>query len=172
MEARSLPKDRGDAEDGPTTRRLPPGRPIVLPRVPDSPRYSMEDLTRETGFSARTIRYYVTEGLLTPAHGRGKTATYDKDHLLRLRMIQELKESFLPLETIKSRLADLETSDLESHFAIESRQTEDRWRRISFGRDLELNVRDRGSRDYAFDRAVDTIVQHAKFVLDQLDNDE
>jgi DNA-binding transcriptional MerR regulator len=147
-------------------KRLPPGRPVSLPPVPTSPRYSIGDLQEQTGFNGRTIRYYITEGLLTPAHGRGPTATYDKDHLLRLRMIKELKEEFLPLETIKQKLGELKTEDLEAHFAIQTGPVEGRWRRIVFGPELELHVREREQRDYRFERVVEQIVQYARYVLD------
>jgi DNA-binding transcriptional MerR regulator len=137
--------------------------------VPSSPRYSIGDLEEETGFNARTIRYYISEGMLTPAHGRGPSATYDKDHLLRLRMIKELKEEFKPLDAIKERLANLSTEDLEAHFAIQTGPVEGRWRRIVFNSDLELHVRERDQRDYRFERAVEQIVQHARFVLENFE---
>jgi DNA-binding transcriptional MerR regulator len=148
------------------SRRLPRGRPVAIPSVPSSPRYSIDDLTRETGFNARTIRYYISEGMLTPAHGRGPSATYDKDHLLRLRLIKELKDDFKPLDAIKSRLKELSTDDLEAHFAIQTGPTEGTWRRIAFTTELELHVRVREPRDYRFERAVEQIVQHTRFVLD------
>jgi DNA-binding transcriptional MerR regulator len=147
-------------------RRLPPGRPVAIPSVPTSPRYSIADLQNETGINPRTIRYYISEGMLTPAHGRGPTATYDKDHLLRLKMIKELKEDFQPLDAIKKQLEDLSTEDLEAHFSIRSGPVEAHWRRVVFGPDLELHIREREPRDYRFERAVDQIVQHARFVLD------
>jgi DNA-binding transcriptional MerR regulator len=161
VESKVQPAD-GDAVVG----RLPRGRPVALPAVPSSPRYGIDDLTAETGFNARTIRYYIAEGMLTPAHGRGPSATYDKDHLLRLRMIRELKEQFLPLDAIRERLQGLSTDDLEAHFAIQSGPTEVKWRRIAFGPDIDLHVREREQRDYRFERALDQIVQHARYVLD------
>jgi hypothetical protein len=68
----------------------PPGRPTPLPATPPSPRYSLPDLERETKTSGRTIRYYISQGLLPPAYGRGPTATYDLGHLLRLRLFASL----------------------------------------------------------------------------------
>lgn len=159
-------RQKPDPQSSNGATRLPRGRPVAIPPVPTSPRYSIGDLEAETGFNARTIRYYISEGMLTPAHGRGPSATYDKDHLLRLRMIKELKEQFLPLDTIKQRLADLSTEDLEAHFAIQTGPTEGRWRRIVFHPDLELHVREREQRDYRFERAVEQIIQHARFVLE------
>jgi DNA-binding transcriptional MerR regulator len=163
--------ERGPAGGNPALEngRLPKGRPVAIPRVPDSPRYAMSDLEAETGFNARTIRFYISEGMLAPAHGRGPSATYDKDHLLRLQFIRQLKEEFLPLDEIKERLGEMSTSDLEAHFAIDPGPSEHRWRRVAFSPDLELHIRDRGTRDYAFERAVEQIIQHARFVLEHLE---
>lgn len=152
----------------PASRRLPPGKPMVIPRFPDSPHYSIADLERETGFPNRTIRFYVSQGMLTPAHGRGPTATYDKDHLLRLKLIRELKNEFQPLETIKQELSKLSTSDLEAHFAITSQPVEASWRRVTVRPDLEVHIRERDVRDYEFERAVGQIIQHARIVLENL----
>src|SRR5262249_28126708 len=103
-------RERGYEErSGGLSRGAPPprGRPVAIPAVPEPHRYAMADLERETGLDARTIRYYITRGLLQPAHGRGPSATYDLGHLLRLRMIQLLKNDRLPLDDIKTRLAEL-----------------------------------------------------------------
>ncbi len=162
-------KEPSVTERKPAKTKLPRGRPVPLPQIPTSPRYSIADLELETGFNPRTIRYYISEGMLTPAHGRGKSATYDKDHLLRLRMIKDLKDQFLPLEAIKQRLADLDTDDLESHFAIQTGPIEGKWRRIVFHPDLELHVRERDQRDYRFERMIEQIIQHARFVMDSFE---
>ncbi len=101
-----------------------------------------------------------------PSHGRGPSATYDKDHLLRLKMIVELKGEFLPLGEIKRRLARYSTEDLESHFAIATAPTEEKWRRIAFGPDLELHVRDKGERNFRFERLVDQLTTNIRFLVD------
>lgn len=149
---------------------LPPGRLAALPSVPTGPRYSMADLEAATPFNARTIRFYIAQGLLASAHGRGPTATYDEDHLLRLRMIAELKAQYLPLDQIGERLAAMTTDDLVAHFAIQRTPNEQRWRRVLVHPDLELHVRDhpdeqRGMSDPAFEAALDQITQHARLVL-------
>ena len=149
--------------------RLPPGRPVAMQPIPDSPRYSMTDLEEATGVTARNIRYYVTQQMLKPAQGRGPAAAYSKDHLLRLKMINELKlKENLPLDKIRERLEKLSTSDLETHFAISTRAVEDRWRRVHFHPDLELHIRERAEPNYQFERAVDEIIRHVRFTLEQL----
>ena len=120
--------------------------------------------------SARTIRYYLSEGLLPPAHGRGPTATYDLGHLLRLKMIQRLKEEHLPLDEIKRRLGDLTDEDIERILAIQTRPAEDRWRRIQLHPDIELHVRERAGQDHdlALERMVERIGGYARAVIDEI----
>jgi DNA-binding transcriptional MerR regulator len=127
----------------------------------------MADLERETGFGARTIRFYISQGLLPPAYGRGPGATYDLGHLLRLQMIQRLKDERLPLEEIKSRLGDLTDQQIAAHLEVRDRPAEDRWRRIELHPNLELHVRERAGkgRDPDFERLVDSIVRFAESVL-------
>jgi DNA-binding transcriptional MerR regulator len=105
--------------------------------------------------------------MLTPAYGRGPSATYDKDHMLRLRMIEELKDQHLQLREIKAKLQKLSLEDLEAHFSITSGPNEAMWKRISIHSDVELHVQVHDERDYAFDSAIQQIVQYARFVLDQ-----
>ncbi len=163
------PDDRDRSEQN-ESHRLPPGRPVAMQAIPDSPRYSMADLEAATGLTARTIRYYVTEHILKPAQGRGPASAYSKDHLLRLKMIEELKTTEnLPLEKIRERLLKLSTSDLEAHFAIATRAVEGRWRRVLFHPDLELHIREQSEPDYQFERAVDLVIQYARFTLEQLE---
>lgn len=137
--------------------------------IPDPYRYTMADLVEETGVTARTIRYYISEGLLPPAHGRGPTATYDLSHLLRLRLIQLLKANYQPLEDIKVRLQGLSDDEIANLLDMETRPPEDRWRRIQLHPDVELHVRERAgtARDLALDQAVEQLVGLARTVLDR-----
>ncbi|MBN8443174.1 MAG: MerR family transcriptional regulator [Thauera sp.] len=49
--------------------------------------WSIDELAELSGFPARTIRYYQTEGLLAPPVLQGRYATYSQDHLDQLRKI-------------------------------------------------------------------------------------
>ena len=131
-------------------------RPVSLP---EPYRYTLADLERETGTSGRTVRYYISQGLLPPAHGRGPSATYDLGHLVRLRAISLLKAQHLPLEQIKQRLSPLSDDEIAAMLRVETAPPEDTWRRIRLHPDLELFVRDRRGKekDYRFEAAVETI---------------
>jgi DNA-binding transcriptional MerR regulator len=153
--------------DGGTAGRPPRGKSNALPSLPDRHRYSMDDLERETGINARTIRFYITQGLLQPAHGRGPSATYDLGHLLRLRMIKTMRDEHKPLAEIKNRLADMADRDIASLLDIQTRPAEDRWRRVQVHPDVELHIRERAGQavNPEFERAVEALITFAETYL-------
>jgi DNA-binding transcriptional MerR regulator len=62
----------------------------------------------------RTIRYYITEGLLDQAiKRRGVTSVFGYDHLITLLTIKKLQADGLPISVIKSLIRDKITDDLE-----------------------------------------------------------
>lgn len=63
-------------------------------------RYSIEELSEKTGFSIRTIRYYIHEGLLEPPPGRGRGGFYFDSHLQKLLEIKSFQEKGLKLAAI------------------------------------------------------------------------
>ena len=65
--------------------------------------YSMSELVQLTGFDARTIRYYISQGLLPKPLKRGRGADYGEIHLDRLKLISMLKGN-LKLDEIQARL--------------------------------------------------------------------
>ena len=148
-------------------RSLPRGRTIPEVHIPDRHRYTIAELEQHTAVPARTIRYYISQGLIAPAHGRGPSATYDRDHLLRLQAIVRLKETNAPLDDIKATLAELSDADIAAMLEIETAPPEDRWRRIELHPDIELHVRERAGkrRDYDFERLIDKLVRLANLEL-------
>ena len=75
------------------------------------------DLARASGVSARTIRYYIVEGLLPPPDGAGLGASYDQSHLDRLRLIRHLKDTYLPLREIRRQLTGLDDAAVRARLA-------------------------------------------------------
>lgn len=146
--------------------------PSSVPRF-DAPRpirYTIADLQGETGVSPRTIRFYIAEGLLPPAYGRGPSATYDVGHLLRLRYIQALKDERLALGDIKDRLNNLTDEHIATAMHVRTRPDEDRWRRVHLHPGLELHMREgrEAERDLELERTFDLIVDYANTALDEL----
>jgi DNA-binding transcriptional MerR regulator len=78
-------------------------------------------LSRHSGLSVDTIRFYQSQGLLqAPAH-RGRAAIYDDSHLDRLRRIRNLAERGFTLKAVRALLeaADASESDRQLLTAIE-----------------------------------------------------
>lgn len=65
----------------------------------------------------RTIRYYVTRGLVTPPDGRGTAATYSYRHLLQVLSIKLRQMEGATLEHIGRELAELSGDVLERRVA-------------------------------------------------------
>ena len=167
--------DHGAAEGGTgrsQARTHPPIGRATRPAVP-VPRYRYEitELEEETGIPPRTIRYYISRGLLAPAYGRGPSATYDLGHLLRLRLITRYKQERRPLGEIRERLGEMSDADVEAALGMQIAPPTDTWRRIMLHPDIELHVRTppAGANSEAFNAAVELIVGLAQPVIDRLD---
>jgi DNA-binding transcriptional MerR regulator len=78
----------------------------------DDVRYSLTELADLAGVTPRTVRYYMSSGLLPGVGQTGPGAKYDNDHLGRLRLIRRLQRDHLPLAEIRQRLAGLDDDDV------------------------------------------------------------
>lgn len=74
----------------------------------NDPTYSLDELTVLAATTPRTVRYYIAEGLLPPAVSAGPKSGYTAAHLDRLRLINRMKEAYLPLREIRQRLGGLD----------------------------------------------------------------
>lgn len=74
----------------------------------------IKELADAAGVSVRTIRYYIAEGLLPAPANSGRYARYSEDTLLLLRLIQQLKDAFLPLAEIRSRVSGLDADEIRA----------------------------------------------------------
>lgn len=63
-------------------------------------RLSLAELSRISGVSPRTIRYYISRGILSGPSQAGRNAHYDHSHLERLGEISVLKKKGLTLSEI------------------------------------------------------------------------
>lgn len=66
----------------------------------ETKKHTIEELAELTGFSRRTIRYYVQEGLVEPPAGRGRGGFYYDSHLKRLLQIKALQEKGMGISAI------------------------------------------------------------------------
>lgn len=67
----------------------------------------ISELEKISGFSRRTIHFYLQEGLLHPPMKTGKTmAYYDEGHITKLRFIKKARNQGLPIAAIKKLMTD------------------------------------------------------------------
>src|SRR4051812_37339288 len=97
---------------------------------------SIEELAEAAGVPVRTVRYYISQGLIPGPGARGKAAGYGEDHLLRLRLARLLAERRVPLAEIAERLAGLSADETRELLRDEERRTE------AMGRVRESSPRD------------------------------
>jgi len=69
-------------------------------------KYTIEELAERSGFTRRTIRYYVQEGLIDPPAGRGRGGFYYDSHLQRLLQIKAYQEQGLGILAMLSLLSN------------------------------------------------------------------
>ncbi len=75
---------------------------------------SLGELTEMAEVSTRTVRYYISEGLLPPPLSTGSKASYSSDHLNRLLLIGRLKAAYWPLREIRRHLDGLTAHEIEA----------------------------------------------------------
>ncbi len=76
------------------------------------------ELAEKAGVSVRTIRYYISEGLLPAPEVRGRYSNYDEDYLHRIRLIKRLKEAYLPIKEIRKKLETESEEEIEKFLAL------------------------------------------------------
>jgi DNA-binding transcriptional MerR regulator len=80
----------------------------MSPRNPTDARYTLTELAALAGTTPRTVRYYLSQGLLPSVGVAGPGVKYDDTHLARLRLIRRLQTEHQPLAEIRRRLDSLE----------------------------------------------------------------
>ena len=108
--------------------------------------------------SARSVRFYVANGLLDRPEGAGTAATYNYRHLLQLLAIKIRQREGATLEGIKNEMKDMTGDALERRVAaslapalgaqadVAVRETDEErsasWRRVPVADGIEIHVRD------------------------------
>lgn len=109
--------------------------------------------------SARSVRFYVANGLLDRPEGTGTSATYNYRHFLQLLAIKVRQREGQTLETIKQEMKQVTGDALErrlaqslapalvvgadtAHERDDDRQRPFAWRRLPVADGIELHVRD------------------------------
>jgi len=74
--------------------------------------FSLQDLAETTKIEARTIRHYISQGLLHPPLSKGRDAKYNSLHLKRLEQIVVLKRRY-KLEEIRQLFQEKPEQEIE-----------------------------------------------------------
>ena len=80
--------------------------------MPDDATYTITELADLAGVTPRTVRYYLSQGLLPSAGQTGPGTRYSESHLARLRVIRGLQAEHLPLAEIRKRLSDVDDDEV------------------------------------------------------------
>lgn len=67
-------------------------------------KYTIEELGELTGFTRRTIRYYVQKNLIDPPAGRGRGGFYYDSHIQQLLQIKSFQEKGIGITAMVSLL--------------------------------------------------------------------
>jgi DNA-binding transcriptional MerR regulator len=76
----------------------------MAPKASES-ELTIDELSRETGMTARNIRAHQSRGLLPPPVVRSRTGFYGPEHVARIRLIQDMQAQGFNLKSIERLLA-------------------------------------------------------------------
>jgi DNA-binding transcriptional MerR regulator len=80
----------------------------MSPTNPAEAVYTIGELADLAGVTPRTVRYYISQGLLPATGAPGPGTKYDDGHLARLRLIKRLQGEHQPLAEIRGHLTSLD----------------------------------------------------------------
>ena len=75
--------------------------------------FVIEELSRRTGMTVRSLRSYQSRRLLGPPTVRGRTGYYDEGHVARIQLIQNLQSEGIKLNSIARMLDEGGRSDAD-----------------------------------------------------------
>ena len=81
--------------------------------VVDLPLEQPYDQRVSSELNERTLRYYISEGLLDAPDGKGSAAVYSKQHLLQVLVVKALQARYLPIKRIREILWGKSDKELE-----------------------------------------------------------
>lgn len=99
-------------------------------------KYTIDELCELAGYTRRTIRFYIQEGILEAPAGRGRGGFYFDSHLEKLHQIRSLQEQGLKLSTINHHLEENKSDNDDSIRKI--------WAKYEIVQGFEINI----SRDF------------------------
>src|SRR5262249_15581275 len=83
---------------------------------------TIDALAERVDVPVRTIRFYISQGLLPGPGARGKSATYSEEHVIRLRLIRRLADQRVPLTKIADLVGDLPLDEARTLLSREEQE--------------------------------------------------
>lgn len=108
----------------------------MLPQSPPE-RYSIDELSTLAGVTARTVRYYIAEGLVSRPHGEKRGAYYVRRHLEQLLLVRRWTDAGLSLERVRELIAGAPEDPPPRRAAAGSVEV---WSRVTVADGLEVHV--------------------------------
>jgi DNA-binding transcriptional MerR regulator len=75
------------------------------PKPPGDDRFSIDELATLAGVTARTVRYYIAEGLVERPEGEKRGAHYLRRHLEQLLLIRRWTDAGVSLDRVRELIA-------------------------------------------------------------------
>jgi DNA-binding transcriptional MerR regulator len=100
-------------------------------------RYSLDELSSLAGLTARTVRYYIAEGLVDRPLGEKRGAHYVQRHLEQLLLIRRWTDAGLSLERVRELQAGAPEDAPPRRAAAGSVEV---WSRVTVADGLEVHV--------------------------------
>jgi DNA-binding transcriptional MerR regulator len=82
--------------------------------MPTEPEYTLQELATIAGVTPRTVRYYISVGLLPSPGQVGPGTRYGDAVLQRVRLIRRLQDQHLPLAEIRGRIEGMDDADISA----------------------------------------------------------
>ena len=98
--------------------------------------WTLLELAEKSKTPARTIRFYITRGLLPGPLGAGRGAVYGEEHFVRLQRIRSFQERGMMLAEIAQALDGAAAANLPQPV---------RWLQYALAADVHVSVRADGS---------------------------
>jgi DNA-binding transcriptional MerR regulator len=115
----------------------PSARPAATVPVGAADRLSIDELAGLTGLTARTVRYYIQQGLVSRPLGAKRGAYYERRHVEQLLLVRRWTEAGLSLERVRE-LAGGAPADPPPR-AVRAGSVEV-WSRVTLADGLEMQV--------------------------------
>jgi len=133
-------------------------------------RYTLNELSALTDLNARTIRFYIQQGVVDKPNGLNKGAWYSEEHLQQLLTVKKYKEAGVSLERI-AQIIHEEQGDGEVDYRTRPGQIEVLSRiHLMEGVELSINPERSGLRQQDIRTLAKVILETIKTIRQEKEN--